>query len=222
MNLSITILLIIITVAISIVAFNKQEAMNKLIFYPPAVTERNQWYRFFSSGFIHADIPHLIFNMYALYLFGEVVEVKFVEIFQEKGKLLYVLMYVTAIGVATVPTYLKNKNNYHYRSLGASGAVSAVVFCYMVFEPLVPLGLIFIPVYISGFLFGLIYLLVSYILDKRGEGNINHSAHIWGALYGIVFVIICCKAFTDYPVVEDFIEKIRNMDPSRIITWGAG
>ncbi|HNU89047.1 MAG TPA: rhomboid family intramembrane serine protease [Ferruginibacter sp.] len=222
MNLSITVFLIIITVGISLLAFNKEEVMDKLIFYPPAISERNGWYRFISCGFIHADVPHLVFNMYALYLFGSGVESRFTGIFAEKGKLLYLLMYITALAASILPTYLKNKTNYHYRSLGASGAVSAVVFCFMLFEPLIGIGLVFIPVYISGFLFGIIYLAVSYALDKRGGGRINHSAHIWGALYGLVFVIVCCKFFADYAVLEDFIEKIKNIDPSQIIRFGGG
>lgn len=222
MNLSITILLIIITVGVSLLAFNKAEVMDKLIFYPPAVSERKGWYRFISCGFIHADVPHLVFNMYALYLFGSGVEGKFNEIFGEKGKSLYLLLYITAIAVSILPTYFKNKTNYHYRSLGASGAVSAVVFCFMLFEPLIGIGLVFIPIYISGFLFGIIYLAVSYALDKRGGGRINHSAHIWGALYGLVFVVACCKLVADYPIVEEFVEKVKNMDLSQIIRFGAG
>ena len=92
----------------------------------------------------------------------------------------------------------------------------------MLFEPLIGIGLVFIPLYISGFLVGIIYLAVSYALDKRGGGRINHSAHIWGALYGLVFVVACCKLVADYPIVEEFVEKVKNMDLSQIIRFGAG
>ena len=218
--MSITVLLIIVTVGISFLAFNKEELMDRLIFYPPAIAERNGWVRLFSCGFIHGDIPHLLFNMYSLYLFGEAVELRFGLLFGEKGKLLYLVMYITAIAVAILPTYFKNKHNYHYKSLGASGAVSAVVFCFMIFEPLIGVGLIFIPLYISGFLFGIIYLAVSYALDKRGGGRINHSAHIWGAIYGVVFVLVCSQLIAGYPLLQEFVEKIRNMDPSQIIHFG--
>ena len=220
MQFTLTIIIIAVTSIVSFIALNNQELMNKLIFYPPAVTERNEWYRFFSSGIIHADIPHLIFNMYALYLFGTGVENRFMEVFGDKGKLLYLLMYLLAFGASLLPTYAKNKNNYQYRGLGASGAVSAVVFAYMLFDPLIGIGLFFIPIFISGFLFGIIYLVVSHFLDKRGAGNINHSAHIWGALFGVAFVIITCRLVGGYPVLQNFIETIKNLDPSKIITFG--
>jgi hypothetical protein len=88
------------------------------------------------------------------------------------------------------------------------------------FFPLARLGLFFIPIYVAGFLFGIIYLFVSGWLDKRGGGNINHSAHIFGALFGVGFTIIACQAFSDYPVLEIFVDAIRNMDPSQLITFG--
>ena len=197
--------------------------MDNLIFYPPAVTEKNQYYRFISCGFIHANIPHLIFNMYALYLFGEGqhkdgVEYFFAAIFGDKGKVLYLLMYVLALVACLIPTFNKNKNNYNYRSLGASGAVSAVVFSYILFEPLRGVGLIFIPVFVPGFLFGILYLVISYLLDRRGRGNVNHSAHIWGALFGIVFVITACKLFSTYDVLDTFIQSVKNLDVRKIFT----
>jgi membrane associated rhomboid family serine protease len=194
--------------------------MDKLIFYPPAVSERNEWYRFFSSGILHADFPHLLFNMYALYLFGTGVENRFMSIFSEQGRLIYLAMYVLALGASLLPTYAKNKDNYHYRSLGASGAVSAVVFAYMLFEPMALVGLFFIPVFIAGFLFGILYLVISFYLDKRGKGNVNHSAHIWGALFGVAFVIIACRLFGGYPVLQNFIETVKNVDPANLIHFG--
>lgn len=222
MELSITLLIIIATSIISIAALNNENLLNKLIFYPPAVSQKNEWYRFFSSGIIHADLAHLLFNMYALYLFGTGVENRFIDLFGDKGKLLYLLMYVAALFFCLLPTYYKNKDNYHYRSLGASGAVSAVVFAYMLFEPLMGIGLIFIPVYISGFLFGILYLVISHFLDKKGGGKVNHSAHIWGALFGVAFVIITSKFLSDYPVLDQFIDTIKNLDPKQIITFGRG
>src|SRR4051812_25052651 len=105
MAFTITIIIIIATSIVSLIALNNEMLLNKLIFYPPAVAERKEWYRFFSSGVIHADLPHLIFNMYALYLFGTGVENRFAEIFGDKGKLLYLLMYVLALGASLLPTY---------------------------------------------------------------------------------------------------------------------
>ena len=219
MEISITLIIIIATSIISFIAFNNHKLLDQFIFYPPAV-RRGQIYRFFSCGLIHADFGHLIFNMISLYLFGEAVESKFMEAFGPLGRLVYLGMYVLALAVSVIPTYINNKDNYHYRSLGASGAVSAVIFAGILFFPLARLGLFFIPIYVAGFLFGIIYLFVSGWLDKRGGGNINHSAHIFGALFGVGFTIIACQAFSDYPVLEIFVDAIRNMDPSQLITFG--
>src|ERR1051326_320238 len=125
--MNVTVIIVIITCVVSFVAFSNQKIINDLIFYPPAVANQNQWYRFFTCGLIHADIGHLAFNMISLYLFGRLVEDAFNQIFLTKGELLYVLMYITALAASLIPTYYQNRENYHYRSLGASGAVSAVV-----------------------------------------------------------------------------------------------
>jgi membrane associated rhomboid family serine protease len=219
MEISITLIIIVATGIISFIAFSNHKLMDQFIFYPPAV-RRGQIYRFFSCGLIHADWGHLIFNMISLYLFGEAVEAKFMEAFGPLGKLVYLGMYVLALGVSVIPTYINNKDNYHYRSLGASGAVSAVIFAGILFFPLAKLGLFFIPIYVAGFIFGILYLLVSGWLDKRGGGNINHSAHIFGALFGIGFTIIACQTFSDYPVLTDFVYALKNVELSQLIQFG--
>jgi len=216
MELSITLIIIIATSIISFIAFSNHKLLDQFIFYPPAV-RRGQWYRFFSCGLIHADFGHLIFNMIALYMFGEIVEMKFIEVFGTMGKLVYLAMYILALAASVIPTYFNNKDNYHYRSLGASGAVSAVIFAGILFNPLVGIGLFFIPVFIAGFIFGIIYLLISNWLDRRGGGSINHSAHIFGALFGVGFTIIACQAFSDYQVLTMFVEQIKAMSMSDII-----
>jgi len=219
MEISITIIIIAITCVVSFIAFTNHNLLDQFIFYPPAVG-RGQFYRFFSCGLIHADWGHLIFNMIALYMFGQIVESKFVEIFDQFGKLIYLGMYVLALAASVIPTYFNNKDNYHYRSLGASGGVSAVIFAGIMFFPLVGIGLFFIPVYIAGFLFGILYLVFSGLLDKRGGGNINHSAHIFGALFGVGFTIIACQAFSDYPLLKDFVYQIQHMSMSDVFQTG--
>ncbi len=208
--MSITIIIIAITCIASFIGFSNQKLIDDLIFYPPAITNKNQWYRFITCGFIHADIPHLAFNMYSFYMFGEAIESGFVEIYGSSGKAMYLLLYISALFVCLLPTYFKNKDNYHYRSLGASGAVSAIVFAYIFLSPLQGIGLIIIPgLHAPAFVFGVIYLGVSAYLAKRGKSYINHSAHLWGSIYGIVFLIVTCLAFTKFNPLTNFVYEVQ-------------
>lgn len=212
-NIHLTYIIIGITCIVSFIAFSNQKMIDDLIFYPPAVNNRKQWYRFITCGFIHADVAHLAFNMYSLYMFGEAIENMFADIFGRAGNTMYLLLYLSALVVCLLPTFRKHKNNYHYKSLGASGAVSAVVFAFIFLQPLVKLNLLFLPSGLAfyGFMFGAIYLGVTAFLDKRGGGNINHSAHLWGALYGIVFLIIACAAFGTYNPLQSFVEQVKEV-----------
>jgi len=208
--MGITIIIIIITGVTSFLAFNNQALMDKLIFYPPDIAQRKQWYRFFSNGLIHADIGHLVFNMLSLYFFGDLVNQAFSQIFGSAGTALYLTMYVSALGVCLIPTYMNNKENYYYRSLGASGAVSAVIFAGIFLFPQAPLSFFFIPIQIPGFVFGPLYLIITAYLDKRGGGNINHSAHLWGSIYGIVFLAVLCFALhTGFNPFSNFVDALR-------------
>ena len=208
--MSIRVIIIIITVLVCLSALRNEKIMNDLIFYPPAVSKNNQYYRFITCGFIHADWGHLLFNMISFYFFGQFVETAFEYIFGTGGKLLYLLMYVLALIVSLLPTYFKNVDNHYYRSLGASGAVSAVIFAGILLDPANKIYLMFIPVGIPGFVFGPVYLLISAWLDRKGSDNINHSAHIWGALFGVAFMIIAGYASNEYNAVEEFVNKIRH------------
>lgn len=207
--LSITIIIIIVNVLVSLAALNNDRLMDNLIFYPPAITYDKQYYRFFTSGFIHADLGHLIFNMLSLYLFGGMVENAFVEVFGDSGRFVYLLMYLLALPASLMPTFGKNKTNSNYRSLGASGAVSAVIFAGLMLYPSTGIGMFFIPIYIPGFLFGPLYLIISAYLDRRGGGNINHSAHIWGALFGVAFLVIAGQ-LVGFPVISHFIKGVQD------------
>jgi membrane associated rhomboid family serine protease len=209
MNLDTTTIIIIITVLVSIGGFSNQKIIDDLIFYPPAVSKQNQWYRFFSCGLIHADAGHLIFNMLSLYLFGRYVEDGFTQIFDQNGKWLYLVMYLSSLFICLIPTYFKHKNDYYYRSLGASGAVSAVVFAGLMLAPTVKVGFFLIPPIIPGFIFGPLYLLITAWLDKRGGGNINHSAHLWGALYGVLFIIVAGRVM-GFDAITYFVETVKN------------
>lgn len=210
--MSITLIILIVTCVVSIAAFNNQKLIDNLIFYPPAISEQQQYYRFITCGFIHANVPHLVFNMYSFWIFGEYVEILFMTIFGPVGRWYYLLMYVTALIICLLPTYFKNTTNYHYRSLGASGAVSAVIFAFIFLNPLQGIGLIFLPreFMLPGFIFGFLYLVVSSYLDKKGGGNINHSAHIWGAVYGIIFLVITGYFFSEKNVLSSFFYAVRS------------
>jgi membrane associated rhomboid family serine protease len=206
MQLSITLIIIIITTLVSIGGFTNRKIIDDLIFYPPAVTLRKQWYRFFSCGLIHADFGHLFFNMLSLYFLGRFVEDGFGELFGSTGKWLYLLLYISALLFSLLPTYFKHKNDPNYRSLGASGAVSAVIFAGLLLVPTIELYVYFIK--IPGFIFAPLYLIISAMLERSGKDNINHSAHIWGSLYGLIFTFIACQAI-GFPVVQNGIAGIK-------------
>jgi membrane associated rhomboid family serine protease len=206
----VTLILLAATVIASLSAFNNSNMMSDWVFNPVRVNRNRQYYRFFTSGFIHADQLHLIFNMLSLFLFGPFVEAGFVGIFgKAQGHLLYLIMYLAALPLCLLPTYNKNKNNPYYLGLGASGAVSAVVFAGLLLTPTIRVGLFVIPPIIPGFIFGPLYLVVSAIMEKQAKDNINHSAHIWGAIFGLVFVIVTAYAIANFNAVESCITQIR-------------
>lgn len=220
MQLTITIILVIITVLISIGAFSNQRMIDDMIFYPPAIHRRNQFYRFFTHGFIHADAFHLIFNMIALWSFGEGLErvFSFDCVFGKWGRLLYLLLYFSALFMASFPDYLRYKESYHFRSLGASGAVSAVVFSMILFFPQSPISIMFLPIEIPGWIFGLVYLGVTVYLDRRGGSHINHSAHFWGAAYGILLTIACCYLFANnFDLFDNFVTQFKSSSKQLVL-----
>ncbi|MCU7693708.1 rhomboid family intramembrane serine protease [Haoranjiania flava] len=217
----ITIIIIAITSIISFMAFNNQNLLDKLIFFPPAISKRGEWYRFFTCGFIHADMAHLFFNMFTLFIFGREIEDVFKAIFGiGLGSVLYLLLYLGALFFCLLPTYSKNSDNYYYRSLGASGAISAVVFAYMLINPMNYMGIVFIPLYMPAFLFGFIYIAISYYLDKKQAGNINHSAHLFGGFFGLIFTFAVFALLADINLINEFILKVRSTPLRGLIKFG--
>ena len=208
--MSVTLIIVVITAIVSFIGFSNQKITDDLIFDPVAVSQRHQWYRFFSCALIHADIAHLLFNMFSFYTFGQMVEANFHYIFGSAGTPLFIALYVISQFLCLLPTYFKNKDNYNYRSLGASGAVSAVIFAGIFLSPLDKLGIMFIPVAVPGFIFGFIYLGVTAYLDRKGVGQINHSAHLYGALAGIMLVIIFGFLFSPYNLFENFVGQLKS------------
>ena len=197
----ITYAILFLTVGFSLYAMNNPEIKYKYIFHPYSINHYNQHYRFLSHAFLHGDYIHLAFNMYALWMFGPIVEKGVLPILlgesgepdKKLGMVFYILLYTGAIYASSISEYFKNKNNTHYTSLGASGAVNALIFSYITCLPMSQLGFFFIPM--PAWVFGILYLGISYYLSKRrtrnsSVDNIGHEAHFWGAIYGIVFTLI--------------------------------
>lgn len=183
---TITLSIIVLTCLISATAFNNSKILDDLIFWPPAISIRHQYYRFVTCGLIHADIMHLAFNMITLYFFGRQIEARWMG---ELGlpHYVYLVLYVGALIAANIPTYIKRRDDYNYRSLGASGAVCAVLFAFILLKPWAMLQVIIIP--IPAIIYAFLFLGYSVYMSKRGGDNVNHDAHFWGALFGIVFTL---------------------------------
>jgi len=171
-------------------AFSNETLMPKLIFNPYVIDKRKQYYRFITAGFIHADFFHLFFNMYALFLFGGIVENKLIDLFGINGIWIYLLLYISALVMSSTFSYYKYKENPHYNALGASGAVSAVLFASIIIYPSMKLMIMPIPIPISSYILGPLYLAYSYYMGRNGKDNIGHDAHFFGAIWGIIFILI--------------------------------
>ena len=196
----VTFALIAITVLVSWQAFERPRLLERLILWPPAIDRRKQFDRLITHGFIHADWQHLLFNMITLFFFGRLVEGAFAPYI---GALGFVLFYLSAILVAILPTYLRHRHDPNYRSLGASGAVSAVLFAFILIQPWSLIFVFFVP--IPAILYAVLYIGYSIWMDKHGGDNINHSAHLWGAGYGVLFTVMM-----EPRVVGSFLQRLAS------------
>ncbi len=177
-----TLIIIAITCIVSFAAFNDFALMRRLILWPPAVERDKQYYRLISYGLVHADGQHLLFNMITLYFFGRAMESLYTFLL---GPLGFAIFYVGGLIVSILPTFLKNRHNPNYRSLGASGAVSAVLFAFVLINPWAKIIVFVVPM--PAVLYAILYIVYSVYMDRRGADNVNHSAHLWGAAYGVLF-----------------------------------
>jgi membrane associated rhomboid family serine protease len=180
-----TLIIIAITCVVSYLAFNNAGLLERLILWPPAVSRGKQYYRLVSYGLIHASPGHLIFNMITLFFFGEAMERQYT---QYLGPLGFAGFYAGGLVVSILPTFLDNRDNPHYRSLGASGAVSAVLFAFILIKPWATIYVYFLPV--PAIVFAVLYIAYSIYMDRSSADNVNHSAHLWGAAYGVAFTAI--------------------------------
>ena len=187
-----TVIIIAITCIVSILCFNGTLNGNKLIFNAYQVWHRKEWYRMLTSGMIHSGWGHLFFNMLTLYFFGRVVEQYFSAAFGGVlGAVLYVVLYVSALAISSLGDLVKYRDNWNYNALGASGAVSAVLFASILFAPKMGIYIYLIPIPVPGYIFAPLYLLYCWYMAKRNMYNIGHTAHFWGAVYVMLFPIIC-------------------------------
>jgi membrane associated rhomboid family serine protease len=184
----ITLALIAANVIFSLIGFSNADMVDKTIMWPYKVKRENQYLRFITSGFLHADMMHLFFNMFTLFFFGKGLEIYF-SYYGLGGNISYLVLYFLGLIASDIPSYIKHKDNYGYRSLGASGAVSAVVFATIVFNPW---GKIYLygALGLSAALYAILYIVYCVYMGKRNADNVNHDAHLWGGLFGLAFTLV--------------------------------
>ncbi|NRA13554.1 MAG: rhomboid family intramembrane serine protease [Crocinitomicaceae bacterium] len=202
MEFNVLTVILIVTIIVSLMAFKDSSLKEKLMYIPYDVKHHNNYARIFGHVLIHADYMHLAFNMMALYFLGDLFltadAYKYVgvdgSLYSEYGELTgqahFLVLYVLGGLFSTLIPYIRHQDNMVYRSLGASGAVSAVVFAAILWNPTVNINLMFIPIDIPAYIFGPLYLAFEFYQDRKGKSGIAHDAHIGGAIFGIAYVLI--------------------------------
>ncbi len=196
-------ILLIVTVVVSILAFSNNELFGKLVFNAYKIKYGKENWRFFSYALVHSGWLHLIVNMWVLYSFGDIVEKTFTFHFGLKGSFYYLLLYVGGVLFSVLYDFGKQKENIYYNAVGASGAVSAVVFSSILIFPTGGIYLFPIPFAIPSWMFGILYLVYSAYMGKNSNDNIGHNAHFYGAVFGVVFTIIAVPG-----VLSEFIHQL--------------
>ena len=181
----VTLIIIAITCVVSFAAFSNPRLIDRLILWPPAITRGKEYWRLATCGLIHADPQHLLFNMITLYFFGGIMERFYTQYI---GAIGFVLFYVGGLVVSSLPSYLTHRNDTNYRSLGASGAVSAVLFAFILLQPWATIYVFVLPV--PAIIYAVVYLGYTIYMERRNADRINHSAHLWGAAYGMLLTIL--------------------------------
>lgn len=188
-------LIFVFTILASLYGFyGDPKVFRGMMLHPHSIHRKKSYYTIITSGFIHADFNHLIFNMLSYFFFAFSLE-KIIGHWQ------FALIYITGIVLSDISSIVKNKNNISYYSLGASGAISSVLFSYILFDPMSKIYIFFIPIGIPAYIFALLYLGYCVYASKTQSDNINHEAHFWGAINGWLITIIL------YPHVFEYFLK---------------
>ena len=193
----VSIIILIVTILFSLYGFKSAEIMNKYMLHPWSFVHERHWYQIITSGFLHGDWSHLIFNMLTFYFFALQLE-------SIAGTAKFAIIYFGSMALANVSSIIKNKNNEDYRSLGASGAIAGVLFSFILFEPGAKISMMFFPIGIPAPIFGIIYLAYCVWASKKANDYINHEAHFWGALAGVILTIIQSPQIVSYFIEEVF------------------
>ena len=179
-----SIILMFLVCGISLLAlYGNNDLYEKWLLHPYSLIHNSRWYQIITSGFIHADLTHLLFNMLTFYFFA-------FELEAITGTIDFLIIYFVSLVLSDVSTIIKQKNNYEYRAVGASGAISGVVFSSILFNPTAKMGIMFFPVPIPAPIFGILYLAYCYYAGKYSSDDINHEAHFYGAVSGILVTVL--------------------------------
>jgi membrane associated rhomboid family serine protease len=201
MIVSATLVIVVLTVVVSMVGLANPRVILALLLWPPPIREKGEAYRLVTYGLVHADWQHLLFNMVTLFFFGRVTEAFYVR---QLGSLGFVLFYVLALIVSILPTYATHRQDPDYRSLGASGAVSAVLFAFVLFQPWATIYVFVLPIW--AILYAVLYVGWSIYAQRKGADNVNHSAHLWGAAFGVGFTVAL-----EPKVLQQFLHQLGRM-----------
>ncbi len=190
-------LIFVFTLITSLYAFNDNQLYGKFMLHPYSIAKGNKYFTFITSGLIHADWMHLFFNMFTFFFFAFQLEAMI-------GHWQFALLYFVSLVLSDIPTVIKHKDDYRYSSLGASGAISGVLFSYILFQPLSIIGVMFIPM--PAIVFGVLYLVYCMYMSKNSRDSINHDAHFFGALTGLIFTVILVPG-----VIANFIAQLASI-----------
>ncbi len=206
---SLTLVIVIMTGLISYRALENPGFKSRLLFIPDVINRTGQYERFLTHGFIHADWWHLLINMFVLYSFGINAEYYLTALYGDVfGPILYLVLYLGGIIIASIPTFFKHRESTHYSALGASGAVAGVVFMNVFFAPwsyIYLYGIVPIPFVIGA----VVYLGYSDYMGKNGNDLIGHDAHFWGAVWGFAFIFVLA-GLTNFDLISRFFELLLN------------